>query len=426
MEASSSSPSSPPGNADSTFSSVKQEINSTPSSPSEAASPASTKSKEHYVPADSNSSSTTKSFVPCKVCGDKASGYHYGVTSCEGCKGFFRRSIQKQIEYRCLRDGKCLVIRLNRNRCQYCRFKKCLAVGMSRDSVRYGRVPKRSRERSIEETSRVTTSGEADQSVDVEMRHCPLLDLIATVSQAHVTNCGYIDEHTNSLIPTPLVFPPTEENGAASSTAETREKQKCFLWQHTATRITPCIQRLVEFAKRVPGFTELQQDDQLILLKLGFLEIWFCHVAKMTNDTAFMFEDGLKLSKQQLEIMYDTDFVNSLMDFAKSFNHLQLSDEEIGLFSGILLLTADRVGILDIKKIETLQDRLLEAMKIHVLRNHPEEGQIYESLLSTNSEVRLLSAKFAIHLEWLRQNWSKVSLPPLFAEIFDIPKEDSQ
>lgn len=51
----------------------------------------------------------------------------------ECLQGFFRRSIQKQIEYRCLRDGKCLVIRLNRNRCQFCRFKKCLAVGMSRD-----------------------------------------------------------------------------------------------------------------------------------------------------------------------------------------------------------------------------------------------------------------------------------------------------
>jgi hypothetical protein len=58
---------------------------------------------------------------------------HLSLRPCFCLQGFFRRSIQKQIEYRCLRDGKCLVIRLNRNRCQYCRFKKCLAVGMSRD-----------------------------------------------------------------------------------------------------------------------------------------------------------------------------------------------------------------------------------------------------------------------------------------------------
>lgn len=30
----------------------------------------------------------------CAVCHDYASGYHYGVWSCEGCKAFFKRSIQ--------------------------------------------------------------------------------------------------------------------------------------------------------------------------------------------------------------------------------------------------------------------------------------------------------------------------------------------
>lgn len=94
----------------------------------------------------------------CKVCGDVASGFHYGVHACEGCKvraggtggvvgdegttsdppgapqGFFRRSIQQNIQYKkCLKNENCSIVRINRNRCQQCRFKKCLLVGMSRD-----------------------------------------------------------------------------------------------------------------------------------------------------------------------------------------------------------------------------------------------------------------------------------------------------
>ena len=82
--------------------------------------------------------------ILCQVCGDKASGFHYGVHSCEGCKGFFRRSIQQRIQYRpCSKNQQCPIMRINRNRCQFCRLKKCVAVGMSRDAIRFGRVPKR-------------------------------------------------------------------------------------------------------------------------------------------------------------------------------------------------------------------------------------------------------------------------------------------
>ncbi|KAG8442922.1 hypothetical protein GDO86_011655 [Hymenochirus boettgeri] len=88
----------------------------------------------------------------CKVCGDVASGFHYGVHACEGCKGFFRRSIQQNIQYKkCLKNENCSIIRINRNRCQQCRFKKCLSVGMSRDAVRFGRIPKREKQRMLME-----------------------------------------------------------------------------------------------------------------------------------------------------------------------------------------------------------------------------------------------------------------------------------
>lgn len=49
-------------------------------------------------------------------------------------QGFFRRSIQQKIQYRpCTKNQQCSILRINRNRCQYCRLKKCIAVGMSRD-----------------------------------------------------------------------------------------------------------------------------------------------------------------------------------------------------------------------------------------------------------------------------------------------------
>ena len=49
-------------------------------------------------------------------------------------QGFFRRSIQQKIQYRpCTKNQQCNILRINRNRCQYCRLKKCIAAGMSRD-----------------------------------------------------------------------------------------------------------------------------------------------------------------------------------------------------------------------------------------------------------------------------------------------------
>jgi len=49
-------------------------------------------------------------------------------------QGFFRRTIHQKIHYRsCGLNKSCAITKFNRNRCQTCRFRKCLSVGMSKD-----------------------------------------------------------------------------------------------------------------------------------------------------------------------------------------------------------------------------------------------------------------------------------------------------
>ena len=66
----------------------------------------------------------------CVICGDNATHIHYGAKTCEGCKGFFKRSVQKNAIYECVQDRNCVIDKNRRNRCQYCRFQKCLLLGM--------------------------------------------------------------------------------------------------------------------------------------------------------------------------------------------------------------------------------------------------------------------------------------------------------
>lgn len=53
------------------------------------------------------------------------------------------------------------------------------------------------------------------------------------------------------------------------------------------------------------GFCNLSQDDQLILIKIGFFELWLGQVARLTSDTTLTFYDGTFITKQQMETMYD-------------------------------------------------------------------------------------------------------------------------
>lgn len=77
---------------------------------------------------------------PCPICGDKISGFHYGIFSCESCKGFFKRTVQNRKNYVCLRGAACPVTIATRKKCPACRFEKCLQRGMKLEAIREDRT----------------------------------------------------------------------------------------------------------------------------------------------------------------------------------------------------------------------------------------------------------------------------------------------
>ncbi|CAD6184445.1 unnamed protein product [Caenorhabditis auriculariae] len=189
--------------------------------------------------------SCATSSLMCQVCSDRASGFHYGVFACEGCKGFFRRSIQQKIQYRaCSRSEDCLIVRNNRNRCQHCRLKKCLSVGMSRDAVRFGRVPKREKAKMVEEMQKTCAQSQRDA---IAFQFENVADAANRITAAF--------QHLSQTL----------EQGAWFG-----EPGKCPL---SGASVVVALKAVVDFANAIPAFLVLPQPDRVRLLQSSVFDV---------------------------------------------------------------------------------------------------------------------------------------------------------
>ncbi|KAL3318402.1 hypothetical protein Ciccas_002941 [Cichlidogyrus casuarinus] len=109
---------------------------------------------------------TDISVIPCRVCGAQSSGFHFGAITCEGCKGFFRRTINERDtqRYTCRNGASCIVTMATRNNCKSCRYRKCLAVGMSKDGSRIGRQPNSVKHMCAMEIEQIRSNNQVDKT----------------------------------------------------------------------------------------------------------------------------------------------------------------------------------------------------------------------------------------------------------------------
>ncbi|KAG8572955.1 hypothetical protein GDO81_012227 [Engystomops pustulosus] len=349
-------------------------------------------SSEELVPSPPSPPPPPRVYKPCFVCQDKSSGYHYGVSACEGCKGFFRRSIQKNMVYTCHREKNCVINKVTRNRCQYCRLQRCFEVGMSKESVRNDRNKKKKEPSKQECTENYEMTAELD-------------DLTEKIRKAHQET-----------------FPSLCQLGkyTTNSSADHRVRLDLGLWDKFSELATKCIIKIVEFAKRLPGFTSLTIADQITLLKAACLDILILRICtRYTPEQDTMtFSDGLTLNRTQMHNAGFGPLTDLVFTFANQLLPLEMDDTETGLLSAICLICEDRQDLEEPAKVDKLQEPLLEALKIYIRKRRPNKPHMFPKILMKITDLRSISAKGAERVITLKLEIPG-SMPPLIQEMLE-------
>ncbi|XP_023142935.2 probable nuclear hormone receptor HR38 [Amphiprion ocellaris] len=332
----------------------------------------------------------------CAVCGDNASCQHYGVRTCEGCKGFFKRTVQKNAKYVCLANKDCPVDKRRRNRCQFCRFQKCLAVGMVKEVVRTdslkgrrGRLP-----------SKPKTAVEA-------LSTTPNVNIIASLVRAHVDSNPTIGK---------LDYSKYQE-----TTDNMKEKEDAGDIQQFYDLLTGALDVIRNWAQTIPGFTDFCSEDQELLLESAFVELFILRLAYRSNPekNKLIFCNGVVLHRLQCARSFG-DWIDSIMDFSQNLHRMNL---DISLFACLaaLVIITDRHGLKEPKRVEDFQSHLITCLREHVSGNGSEwsrtQPNYLSRLLGKLPELRTLCTQGLQRIFYLKLE-DLVPPPPIVEKIF--------
>ncbi|XP_056614502.1 peroxisome proliferator-activated receptor delta isoform X2 [Triplophysa dalaica] len=286
--------------------------------------------------------------VECRICGDKASGFHYGVHACEGCKGFFRRTIRLKLEYeKCERS--CKIQKKSRNKCQFCRFQKCLMLGMSHDAIRYGRMPEAEKRKLVAGLSAGEKSCQNSAGSDLK-------SLAKRVNNAYLKNLNMTKKKARNILTgktessPPFVIHDMDslwqaENGLVWNQVINGAPPNMEIGVHVFYRCqcttVETVRELTEFSKSIPGFVNLYLNDQVTLLKYGVHEAIFAMLPSLMNKDGLLVANGQGfVTREFLRSLRKpfSEIMEPKFEFAVKFNALELDDSDLALFVAAIIL----------------------------------------------------------------------------------------
>ncbi|MBN3324196.1 NR5A2 protein, partial [Atractosteus spatula] len=381
----------------------------------------------------------------CPICGDRVSGYHYGLLTCESCKGFFKRTVQNNKQYACAERQRCPIDTMQRKRCPYCRFQKCLSVGMRREAVRADRMrggrnkfgPLYRRDRQLKQQKRAdlhsapcrfkaeSPAGQpgAMHGFQAALAAVPTPTEPPPAAHRPPAHPSYppqgLYSHAQARFPLPaLPGPPAPAGLSEMLRWEPEESQLCArilasLQREQASRgkhdrlntfgimckmAEQTLLGLVEWARRCAIFKELPVEDQMALLQGCWSELLV--LDHLYRQVAYGKEGSIYLvTGQQIEVSTvlsqagDTlaSLVSRAQDLVSRLRTLQLDRQEFVCLKYLVLFNPDVRGLRASGQVERVQEGVNRTLMEHTMAAHPGQTDKFGQLLLKLPEVRGLS-----------------------------------
>ncbi|XP_044924281.1 COUP transcription factor 2-like [Mustela putorius furo] len=323
--------------------------------------------------------------IDCVVCGAKSSGKHYGQFTCEGCKSFFKRSVGKSQNFTCQANKDCRIDQHQRNRCQYCRFKKCVDMGMKRDAVHKNRIPL----------------------------------VQPTRGQVVPTNRESLGFHTNlsDYISLLIHAEPYTLFGSGSQCVQPND---VLTLENICEQAARVLFGAIEWAQKIPFFPDLPIDDQVALLRLTWCDLFMVnwaqcsmplHVLPFLAATSLQ---GSQASSSQVAIFMDQ--VQIFQEQMEKFKTLRVDPVEYSCIKAIILFTSDAIGLSDVASVESWQEKSQSALEKYVRIQYSNQPMRFGKLLLRLPSLRTVSSSvieqlFFVHLV------GKISIKSLIRDI---------
>uniref|UniRef100_A0A3P9IL80 Progesterone receptor n=1 Tax=Oryzias latipes TaxID=8090 RepID=A0A3P9IL80_ORYLA len=261
----------------------------------------------------------------CIICGDEASGCHYGVLTCGSCKVFFKRAVEGHHSYLCAGRNDCIVDKIRRKNCPACRLRKCYQAGMmlgGRKLKRFGALKALGLAPSLMFQSHLALSGDGQALTSMscipgihEMQLSQQIINILENIEPETVYSGY--DNSQPEVPHLLL----------NSLNRLCEKQ--LLW-------------IVKWSKSLPGFRNLHINDQMTLIQYSWMNLMVFSLGwrsfqNVTSEFLY-FAPDLILSQEQMRRSPIYDLCLAIQFIPQEFANLQVTREEFLCMKAIILL----------------------------------------------------------------------------------------